>query len=269
MKNIKKYAFSHLQNPSMWFILKLSTGERIEFIFNNFSEKELLLLGSDFSEEELLNIFNNFSEDGLGLFVKRYSSEQKLLALNSFNNDLVLSYRRRVLNKAIEDNFDGLYLFARRFVNCDDDAKDTIQDVAVALWLYFSNLLKVPNKKFEEINLKSYLFSSVKHEGFKFKPNRRKQGYDSLDDLPYNVESKLFMRQDQVYDFILDNAKTMDRLVKAVGEDNLNILLLYTVQDKSYEQIGAMLNMNPNTVGVRIYRTKRILKDFLTCFKIL
>ena len=68
------------------------------------------------------------------------------------------------------------------------------------------------------------------------------------------------LHYDQVTDYLIDHAKTIEKIKKIIGKKKFTMLYLWGVEEKNYEEIGTEMNMNPSTVSTQINRSRRKLK---------
>lgn len=151
-----------------------------------------------------------------------------------------------------------LFLFAYGYLMDEDEAENIVQSVFTTMW---ENRKRLP----EQLNLKSYLYSSVKHACLRY--FRRLRLLD---------EYKKRQAEALVLSFADDNVEDDKELVALVqnalsqlSEQQRKIVEMHVMEGKKYLEIAAELELSENTVRTHLKRAYKILRENLSCFNLL
>ena len=148
----------------------------------------------------------------------------------------------------VDTHYRGLYQFAYSLVHSEADASDLTQETFLR-WAQKSGQLRDTSKS------KPWLFTTL----YRLFLNRRRHvtrfPHDELSD----VESRLpSISSDAVRS--LEASEVMSAL-KEIDETFRAPLMLFYLEDHSYQEIAAILEVPEGTVMSRLYRGKALLRD--------
>lgn len=153
--------------------------------------------------------------------------------------------------------YPDLCLYASRYVNDVDAAKDIVQEVFTTFW---SENDKLRNKRL----VKPYLFKSVKHKALNYiKRESRKSGLDEFFDT-FNKE--LAISENEGVESLLSFSNLQNDLEKAISElpeQRQQIFRMSRFEQLKHKEIANKLNISPKTVETQIYRTLKFLREKL------
>lgn len=148
-------------------------------------------------------------------------------------------------NLAVTDYSDRLFRFVLKSIRDVHKAEDIVQDSYEKLW-----------KNIENVNagkVKSYLFTTAYHTLI---DNTRKDKRSSYyEDMTMNEQS-----HETAYS---DLSEILNEAVNRLPEVQRMVLLLRDYEGYSYQEIGALTNLNESQVKVYIYRARVFLKKYL------
>lgn len=155
------------------------------------------------------------------------------------------------------DLYPELCLYALKFVDDFETAKDIVQEVLSRFW--------VENEKLLNKNLiKPYLYKSVKNSALNHnKRERRKTGLDELlkaqnSDVQYSKDV------DAIENLTFKNLQTdLEKAVNEMPEQRQKIFRMSRMQQMKHKEIAAKLNISPKTVETQIYRSLNFLREKL------
>lgn len=157
-------------------------------------------------------------------------------------------------HKLFLELYPALCIYACRFVNDAEAAKDIVQEVFTTFWTENS---KLQNKKL----VKPYLFKSVKHKALNYKKReKRKSGLDEFFDA-YNEE--IASSETESIESFLSFASLQNDLEKAINElpeQRQKIFRMSRFQEMKHKEIAKELDISPKTVETQIYRTLKFLR---------
>ncbi|MBC5623564.1 MULTISPECIES: RNA polymerase sigma-70 factor [Butyricimonas] len=147
-----------------------------------------------------------------------------------------------------------LFLFAYGYVMSEEEAENIVQSVFAGMW---ENRKRLP----ENLNLKAYLYSSVKHACLRY--FRRLRLLD---------EYKKRQAEALVLSFADDDVEDDKELVALVqqalsklSEQQRKIVELHVMEGKKYLEIAEQLALSENTVRTHLKRAYKILRENLSC----
>ncbi len=153
--------------------------------------------------------------------------------------------------------YPDLCLYASRFVNDVEAAKDIVQEVFATFWTENG---KLQNK----LLVKPYLFKSVKHKALNYiKRESRKSGLDELFD---SLDRELASSENESIESLLSFANLKQDLEQAIGElpeQRQHIFRMSRFEQLKHKEIAAKLDISPKTVETQIYRTLKFLRKKL------
>ena len=142
-----------------------------------------------------------------------------------------------------------LFLFAYGYVMDEEEAENIVQSVFTEMW---EKRKKLP----ENLNLKAYLYSSVKHACLRY--FRRLQLLD---------EYKKRQAEALVLSFADDDVEDDRELVALVQKalSQLSEQQRRIVEGMKYLEIADLLQLSENTVRTHLKRAYKILRENLSC----
>ena len=153
--------------------------------------------------------------------------------------------------------FDGVYpsmcLFAVKYVNDSDVAKDIVQEVFIKIW----------EKKVEFQNenaVKSYLYTSIKNKSLDYLKSKYVKNTEtfSLVDVKLMEDDSFFMNEVVVAEV----SNTVQQAIASLPPKCAEILKL-SIQNYKNEEIAALLNISVNTVKAQKKIAYKKLKPML------
>lgn len=156
-----------------------------------------------------------------------------------------------------KEQYADLCLYASRFINDNEAAKDIVQEVLTSFWIDSD---KLRNKAL----IKPYLFKSVKHKALNFiKREKRKSPLDALFD-SYNEE--LATSENESVESYFSMNLLMHDLEDAMSElpeQRRKIFKMSRFENLKHKEIAEQLNISPKTVETHIFRTLQFLRQRL------
>jgi RNA polymerase sigma-70 factor (ECF subfamily) len=126
------------------------------------------------------------------------------------------------------------------------DREDNFQEIVFNLWKSFPRL-----KNKESIGSWIYAVAiNTSISGFKKGIHRHVEYYDNVPDVMINDDQAETLEQ---------NARILLEAIHSLNEIDKSVMLLY-LEEKSYSEIASILGMTVSNVGVRINRSKELLK---------
>ena len=152
-----------------------------------------------------------------------------------------------------------LYNVALRYVGNPYDAEDLVQETLYTAYDKFHQLRD--SQKF-----KSWIFTILRNHFLKWQRKRvpvQADGFENGFDYLTQLESDS-MRQDvaSVYERKIE-AETVQAILDKLPEKYKAVLILYYMEDSSYQEIAEMLAVPLGTVMSRLSRAKQIMKKAL------
>jgi len=147
---------------------------------------------------------------------------------------------------------DRLYRFALRMVDNTTEAEDVVQEVLIKLWHKRAELPSINNLEAWSIRLTRNL--SVD------KLRAKKRPTESLD-MQLNIVST-YQNPAQLTER-KDTVKRIHQLIQTLPENQKLVLQLRDIEELSYKEIAAFLDMPMNQVKVNLFRGRQNLKAAL------
>tara|TARA_Y100001972_G_scaffold128067_1_gene187234 strand:- start:3423 stop:4022 length:600 start_codon:yes stop_codon:yes gene_type:complete len=145
--------------------------------------------------------------------------------------------------------FQDLYIYAISITRSDDLAKDAVAEVFVRLWDSKDDLSRIKE-------IKSYLLTSVKNECIKSLYQRKRQDDIDIGEQIEKISPEDILLEKELKEFI-------DRIVSTLPEQCQLIFKMNNVDQMSYKEIAAELNITTSTVGTQITRAIRLIRSEL------
>ena len=134
-----------------------------------------------------------------------------------------------------------LFLFAYGYVMDEGEAENIVQSVFTEMWEKRKNLP-------ENLNLKAYLYSSVKHE---YKKRQAEALVLSFADDDIEDDRELIA--------------LVQKALSQLSEQQRRIVELHVMEGKKYLEIADLLQLSENTVRTHLKRAYKILRENLSC----
>ncbi len=144
--------------------------------------------------------------------------------------------------------------YLRKFINHQDELEDVLQEVFIKV---YKNLFGFDiNKKFS-----SWIFRIAHNEAIN-NIRKRKKEILSLDDNEWQVIDEKINLEKELEEKI--NRKIIEKALLKIKSKYREVLILYFLEEKTYEEISEILRIPISTVGVLLLRGKKKLKKYLT-----
>ena len=138
------------------------------------------------------------------------------------------------------------------------DLADVIQDAKVSTWIRVKDL---PLSHFDSFNIAQYFLACVRSESIKLGKYRSKHNSEDIDDM-VDEDLPFILHQDEIPDFLMDNARLIAAIRATISEEDFRIFELFGVFSKSHEEIAQELGFKTtSTVSTRINRVRDKLKS--------
>ncbi len=171
---------------------------------------------------------------------------------------IVQSYNCIASDKEFEEVFRfyyrPLFLFAYGYVMDEVEAENIVQSVFTGLW---EIRMRLP----ENLNLKAYLYSSVKHASLRYFKRLR-----LLDEYKKRQAEALLLSF--ANDDVEDDRELITLVRQALSqlsEQQRKIVELHVMEGKKNLEIADLLNLSENTVRTHLKRAYKILRENLSC----
>jgi RNA polymerase sigma-70 factor (ECF subfamily) len=168
--------------------------------------------------------------------------------VNSLSEDIVLAFRNgeiSAFDQVFRHFFAPLAFYAFRLINDKEIAEDMVQDCFVDLWNRRHRLSHIGS-------IRSYLFRSVHNKVVSYiRKNKKRFGYHGEDAVAPAIDT------------LIVEAEVMAEILRQVN--NLpgrmqEVLRLYYLEQKSYEEISDIIGISPETVRSHRYRAIQLLR---------
>ncbi len=128
-----------------------------------------------------------------------------------------------------------------------EDQKDLVQDIIIQLWNSF-------HKYDDQYKLSTWIYRISLNVAISFyrKTSLRHRKIAYLDDSFVQIAEE----NDQE---MMEDLRLLKQFIHELDELNKGLMILY-LDNNSYEEIGAVLNISPTNVGTKINRIKQKLK---------
>ena len=164
----------------------------------------------------------------------------------------------RVTEKEFEEVFRyyyrPLFLFAYGYVMDEGEEKNIVQSVFTEMWEKRKNLP-------ENLNLKAYLYSSVKHACLRY--FRRLQLLDEYK--KRQAEALVLSFADDDVEDDRELVTLVQKALSQLSEQQRRIVELHVMEGKKYLEIADLLQLSENTVRTHLKRAYKILRENLSC----
>ena len=147
-----------------------------------------------------------------------------------------------------------LFLFAYGYVMDEMEADDMVQNA-------FSSVCEIRERLPENLNLKAYLYASIKHACLRY--FKRLQLTDEYKKRQAEALVLSFADDDEEEDqeIVCLVRKALDSL----SEQQRKIVEMHVMEGKKYLEIAESLNLSENTIRTHLKRAYKILRENLSC----
>lgn len=153
---------------------------------------------------------------------------------------------QNVYTTIVRENQPGLLRYALNFLGSADDARDVVQDVFEKLWIHAERI--------EVEKAKSWLYTCAHNTMLNFIKRRNRLSY---------MQSVQLDSGSSVDRFTFESNEIIEKTVSMLPPLQKSILLLRDLEGYSYEEIGALLELNPSQVKVYLFRARLKVKNQL------
>lgn len=153
---------------------------------------------------------------------------------------------QNVYTSIVRENQPGLLRYALNFLGSADDARDVVQDVFEKLWIHAERI--------EVEKAKSWLYTCAHNTMLNFIKRRNRLSY---------MQSVQLDSGSSVDRFTFESNEIIEKTVSMLPPLQKSILLLRDLEGYSYEEIGALLELNPSQVKVYLFRARMKVKNQL------
>ncbi|NBO59672.1 MAG: RNA polymerase sigma factor [Flavobacteriia bacterium] len=153
---------------------------------------------------------------------------------------------QNVYTTIVRENQPGLLRYALNFLGSADDARDVVQDVFEKLWIHAERI--------EVEKAKSWLYTCAHNTMLNFIKRRNRLSY---------MQSVQLDSGSSVDRFTFESNEIIEKTVSMLPPLQKSILLLRDLEGYSYEEIGALLELNPSQVKVYLFRARMKVKNQL------
>ena len=147
-----------------------------------------------------------------------------------------------------------MFRIAFRVLRQKYDAEDAVQEAILSV-IKGDALEKM--KSMSDIERKSYLTVIVKNSAYKIYNKRKKNNENSIYNDPDNANST----EEAVLSSL--SIEEIQETMNMLTESDYDILCLYLINEQTYEEIAAALDIRPDAVRQRVHRAKKRLMDKL------
>lgn len=181
----------------------------------------------------------------------RPSNKNEFRALNPWEKFKQGDYS--ILGEIFEAHYQELYFYGLKLVHVQDLVKDTIQDVFTDIWSRRTQMGEV-------LNIKAYLFVSLRHELLRRIGKLRKEsGFENIVNEPFIFSVEEFIvKEEDGSEITLLLLKSLRQLTERQRE----IILLRFNHEMEFQDMATILNMNVQSVRNLLFRAlENIRKD--------
>ena len=168
-------------------------------------------------------------------------------------------YQREVFWNLAQDQTRFLYNAAYKYAGNRYDAEDLVQETLYTAYRKFHKLRD--SRKF-----RSWMFAILRNHFLKWQrkktPARTDEFEDGVDYLSQLESASLRQDAASVYEK-KEAAETIQSILDKLPEKHKAVLILYYMEDVSYQEIAEMLDVPIGTVMSRLSRAKQVMKKAL------
>ena len=158
------------------------------------------------------------------------------------------------------DHYKNLVLYAKKFVNETEIARDLVQDVFIYLW-------DKRNKLNIERSLPSYLFRAVHNACINYlKRESNKEDYIRNFLLRINSDNYSTSAYEDAHELVVqkDLLEQIETIVEGLPEQCRNIFKMSRFKGLKNREIAEIYAISQRTVETQIYRALKVLKESLS-----
>lgn len=166
---------------------------------------------------------------------------------------------KNVFESLFQDNYKNLVLYAKKFVQETEIARDLVQDVFIYLWDKRENLTI-------DKSLPSYLFRAVHNACINYlKRESIKESYIRTFLLNINNGVYSTTASDDAHELVVqkDLAERIELIIEGLPEQCRNIFRMSRFRGLRNKEIAEIYAISPRTVETQIYRALKVLKENL------
>jgi RNA polymerase sigma-70 factor, ECF subfamily len=172
---------------------------------------------------------------------KIFNDEESLMAAFSRGDELAF-------DQLFREYFASLSLFAFRLIGDEKEAEDIVQDCFVTLWERRRELGHVAA-------VKSYLYTAIRYRSMDFLKRRRLSSGVGLEETLRQVEGGV-----DVEIIMAETAQLLYRMLEELPARMQEVVRLYYLEEKSYREIGEILQTEPETVRNQRFKALALLR---------
>lgn len=147
---------------------------------------------------------------------------------------------------------DKLYRLAKRLLVSTEEAEDATQEVLLKLWTKNESITDYNSvEAFAMTMTKNYCLDRLKSK----QAGNLKLVHSNYADETPSLQSKLEAE---------DSLQWMGRILNTMPEQQRMVLQLRDIENYEFDEIGKMLDMNPNAVRVTLSRARKTVREELT-----
>lgn len=143
-----------------------------------------------------------------------------------------------------------LCVFALQFIDSYEEAEDMIQELFVKFWE------RRENEVFQG-SMRSYLFSSVRHNCIKLLKSRRKFRFDSIENYEELLEEKYTPEE------MAEEREKLYAEIERLPEQCRKVFEAVILKDMKYREAAELLDLSVNTVKTHLARAIKQLRNSL------
>jgi RNA polymerase sigma-70 factor (ECF subfamily) len=165
---------------------------------------------------------------------------------------------KKPFRKLVEEYQDKVFTFARYSLHSQEEAEDVTQEVLVKLWRHAESI--DPDK------LTAWVMRVARNAVIDSTRRRKFRGTVIAENVDFDVAESLVASGDSGPEVAARSREIRDALQRAlsgVEEPYRSIVVMREIQQLSYSEIVASLDMPLNTVKVYLHRGRRMLREAL------
>jgi RNA polymerase sigma-70 factor (ECF subfamily) len=155
----------------------------------------------------------------------------------------------QAFDRLFREYFASLTYFAFQLIHNEKEAEDIVQDCFVALWNRRSSIDHIES-------IKSYLYTSIRYRCINYlKKTRSVSGPDKISDELVDESADM-----ESLIITAETANEIYRLIELLPPRMQQVVRLYFMEGKSYQEIGALLNTDPETVRNQRFKALQFIR---------
>ena len=155
------------------------------------------------------------------------------------------------------EHYQSLLLYCLKFVEDENDARDIVQEVFVAMW-------ETQKYQLEKSHLKSYLFNAVKNSSLNYLKHKkviRKYVKEEQFLKRYELE---FYKSSEKSIIEKEDLKTIYNAIESLSDNYKEVIVLSRFEGLKNKEIAEKLNIPLRTVETRLFRALVNLRKVLS-----